>query len=891
MPLIHEILESLEGAQYFSSLDLKSGYWQVAMDEESKLKTAMTTHLGLFQFKVMPFGLRNAGATFQRLMEIVLGELRGKICFVYIDDIIVFSKTQEQHLRDLEAVFAKLHQANLTLNVKKCHLFRHQLTFLGHLVSGKGVEVDPAKVSAIAEYPIPVDLKSLQRFLGMVGWYHKFIPRFADIAAPLNHLKKKDVPWNWSAACQAAFDQLKALILSPPVLIQPQPQLCFQVHCDASDVGLGAVLMQTVEGEERPIAFASRALQGAEVRYSTAEKECLAVVWAVEKWKHFLEGTTFDVYTDHSALAWAFNCPKTSSRLTRWTLRLQAFNFRVHYKKAAATLFPMPSHEHPSHLRGNQPSPGRIHYQLQQDVWYRGVPSKHGGYNYQLVVPAALVPQFLAYYHNSPFGGHLGRIKTLLKILQVAWWPTVRKDVWSYIRTCSTCQQYKSSNEKPAGLLQSSEVKEPGEMIGVDFMGPFPLSKDRNSVLMVVVDYWSRWVELFALKDAKTPKVCKILKNEIFTRWGVPKFMLSDRGPQFTSHLLSQLCEAWGVTQKLTTAYHPQTNMTERVNRTLKTMIASFVGNHHQDWDKWLPEFRLALNTAVHETTGVTPAVLALGRELKGPLERLLHKAPDPHTAAYQTIQTHTQLREGVERHVGASKARQARYYNTRRRDVHFVVGSLVWIRSHPLSKASAKFSAKLAPRWVGPAKVEKKLGPVNYQVRWLTDKLKVDTVNVVDMKPYYGPYKPPAGGGDCKDHVRGRLRGRGRAHETLPNQPNADMRLAKRIAREQTEGDQQWVNELNSHFLRFDQRPTPPPHSCMPSPPRLDKGPYLLFTPLPQPSSPLHMDSPIPQHTTPAPALSVTAAQVRRELKRVQNQEGSWTRLHQPQAPEVLRR
>ncbi|KAL6461592.1 hypothetical protein MHYP_G00297360 [Metynnis hypsauchen] len=477
MPLVHEILESMQDAAYFSTLDLQSGYWQ----------------------------------------------------------------TPEQHLQHLDAVFTKLHQAQLTLNVKKCHLFQTQITFLGHVVSGRGVEVDPDKVSAICKYPTPTDLKSLQRFLGLVGWYHKFIPNLADTSAPLNNLKKKGVCWEWSADCQDAFTKMKKALQSAPVLAQPRPGVTFQVQTDASDVGLGAVLTQEIEGEEKVIAYASRVLQEAERRYSTSEKECLAVVWAVEKWRHYLEGSVFDIFTDHSTLTWAFNSPKTVSRLTRWTLRLQAFDFRVHYRKGCCNTVPDALSRAPSVVEGNvcvamaktywcdlptslhdiaiaqknsqiceqvkethqSTKMGRVHYQEQQGVLYRGVPSRFGGFNYQLVVPEEMTGQFLRYFHNSPFGGHLGRMKTLRKILEVAWWPNIRGDVWKYVKECVTCQQYKSSNTKPAGLLQQTEVQKPGEMIGVDFMGPLPLSRSRNTMLMVVVDYYSKWVELFPLKDAK----------------------------------------------------------------------------------------------------------------------------------------------------------------------------------------------------------------------------------------------------------------------------------------------------------------------------------------------------------------------------------------------------
>lgn len=415
------------------------------------------------------------------------------------------------------------------------------------------------------------------------------------------------------------------------------------------------------QGSEQVIAYASRTLNKAESNYSATEKECLAVVWALERWQHYLEPKLFTVVTDHSALQWVMSSTRTTSHLIRWVLRLQKFDFVIEYRKGRLNVAPdalsrihaqpicnvyagrtkepdlqitaaaiwEEQHKDPAIVKIFQTLAGdddqlKNQYEVVEDKLYHTTQLKTGQRHYRVYIPRTLVSTLLQHYHSNPLSGHMGIYKTYQRLHDVAFWPGMWADVKNHVKRCIKCQTLKGENRKPAGKIHQVSTSRPNEMLGVDIMGPMPRSTHQNEYLLVFVDYFSCWVELFPMRNASAQTIAAIFRREILTRWGVPDFILSDRGTQFLSAMFKEICGTWGVTQKLTTAYHPQTNMTERVNRTLKYMIAAYVEDNHKKRDHYLPELHFAVSSAVQESIGMTPAELHLGRKLQGPMDKLL---------------------------------------------------------------------------------------------------------------------------------------------------------------------------------------------------------------------------------------------------------------------------
>jgi hypothetical protein len=562
IPNIESLLHKLGDACFISKIDLKKGYWQLAMHPDSVKYTVFFCEEGKFEWTRMPFGLKTAPSIFQRFMNKVLKDARGRFADAYLDDIIIYSSTWQEHLDHISYVLGQLRNVKVTANIEKCEFGKTTMKYLGFLITPEGISTDPEKLVAVKDFPVPNNPKKVKSFVSLCSWYRHFIPNFSEIAEPLNLLLRSENEFIWGPSQSQSFEKLKEIICSSVTLAFPDFKKPFILRTDASDYGLGAVLAQTShDGHERPIAFASRSLSKCERNYHATEKECLAIVWALKKFEHYLDGQEFILETDNRALVWLDKMRDINSKFMRWSLKIQDFQPCIIHcpgrlnmvadalsrntvgesedEEVKEVMYPPTNgpiltlltssissitvdrirqeqlHDNEfAYLRADLPHDFAIFEDIVYKISKTGIKLP--------VIPLSLRGEILSYFHELPHSGHGGFRKTFNRISRRVFWTGMREDVFSFIRSCRTCQVCKNPSTKPQGNLQSNKVYGPWDMLALDLMGPLPRSKNGKTMLLVVVDHFTKWVELFALRDAKADRICEILESEIFSRWGSP---------------------------------------------------------------------------------------------------------------------------------------------------------------------------------------------------------------------------------------------------------------------------------------------------------------------------------------------------------------------------------
>ncbi|UYV71271.1 hypothetical protein LAZ67_8002457 [Cordylochernes scorpioides] len=692
----------------------------VEVEEKDKEKTAFTTTHGLYEFNVMPFGLCNVPATFERNMDNVLGNLRWQICLCYLDDVIIYSSDFPTHLKRLEAVLKCFSESNLKLNDKKCRFAFEELEILGHITNQQGIKPAEYNIKAVRDFPQPKKVKEVQSFLGMCSYYRKFIKYFSLIADPLTGLVRKNAQFTWTEKQEEAFQNLKKALINPPILGHFDPNAATYIHTDASNIGLGATLVQIICGEEKVISYLSRTLSKAEQNYSTTEKECLAVVWAISKLRPYLYGRHFKIITDHRALCWLKNLKDPTGRLARWALKIQEYDFDIIHKSGKKHM------DADGLSRG--PLPETDWVEDYERLFLNQIINEEDEFIENSMVAGSAEEErkeIMSEFHNHMLNGHLGVARTTYRLKNKYHWPSMLKDVSEFVKTCHLCQSRKGSNQSPSGLLQPIlPANYPFERIGIDFVGPLPSTKRRRKWIIVLTDYYTRYAETKAVSEATVKEVSTFSIEQIFLRHGAPRFLISDR-----------------VKHCFTTSYHPQTNgLTERLNRTLINMISMYVNTDQKNWDEILPFVTHAYNTTIQETTGYSPFFLLFGREPMSLLDDdnipIDSNMNDNDEYIENYLDKIARTRQVVINNTEKTQERMKRNYDKKHNERIYEPGHLVavWTPVRKIGKCE-----KLLRKYFGPYRILKKLSNVNYLIE-PKDNPGQDPliVHVSRLKPYF---------------------------------------------------------------------------------------------------------------------------------------------------------
>lgn len=754
LPLIDDQLDRLGGNEdgrrykYFTVLDLFSGFYQVPVDQDSVDKTAFVTPDGHYEFLRMPFGLCNSPSVFQRLMTNVLGSLKNSVAFSYMDDVIIPSTTIAEGLQRLRLVLEALRKHNLTLKITKCSFFSTKIEYLGREISEEGIKPGQAKIEAILKMIVPNTVKQVRQFLGLAGYFRKFVKNYSKVVTPLTQLTRKDSKWCWGAEQEAAFETIKRVLTTRPVLAIFDPTLPTELHTDASSMAVGAILLQLHDGVQRVVAYFSKQTTMEQRQYHSYELETMAVVYALHHFRVYLLGLHFTVVSDCNALRTTFAKRDLIPRVGRWWLQVQEFTFDIKYRPGSRMPHVDALSRYPVMVEVDQvditegdwilsaqlqdDKLARVHkillarvensetkqyfqkYELKQGKVYRKMPKGKSVW----AVPHAARWQIVRLCHDQV--GHLSIEHTLRRIQMNYYFPKMRRFVTKYIRACLNCAYYKNCPGKKQGKLHPIEkVSVPFHTVHLDHVGPFETSRSGNKYLLVIVDGFTKFTIIEAVKSTKVRPVIKTLQR-VMCIFGVPVRIISDRGSAFTSQAFRLFCETYAIRHVLNAVATPRGNgQCERYNKTIVSMLATTCVNDEGNlWDTQVKELQSAMNTSFNKSINSTPVQALFGYQARPMAEATLLNSVNDVADRIDL----KKLRSRIKEHIDDDQRKQKERYDRNRRNAErYEVGDLVLVQI--TGEASTGLSKKLLPKFKGPFRVVKVLFNDRYEVEDLRER------------------------------------------------------------------------------------------------------------------------------------------------------------------------